>query len=138
MFLAGVIPGPHEPPLNTLNHYLTPLIDDFLDFWNHGVCFTGTEGYRQGRLVRCALVCIVCDLPAARKTAGFAASSHNHFCAICCCTRKEHGYGNNDCDMWRCRTNAECRAYAETSGQLKARKRGRLFSMQAVLDGRNY
>src|SRR5271168_417563 len=26
----------------------------------------------------------------------------------------------------------------KASGQLKARKRGRLFSMQAVLDGRNY
>ena len=114
MFLAGVIPGPHEPPLNALNHYLTPLIDDFLDFWNHGVCFTCTEGYHQGCLVRCALVCIVCDLPAARKTAGFAASSHNRFCVICCCTRKEHGYGNIDCDMWRHRTNAECHAYAES------------------------
>src|ERR1700678_2018376 len=38
----------------------------------------------------------------------------NHFCAICCCTRKEHGYGNIDCDMWRRRTNAKCRAYAES------------------------
>ncbi|KJA14254.1 hypothetical protein HYPSUDRAFT_208847 [Hypholoma sublateritium FD-334 SS-4] len=25
MFLAGVVPGPHEPPLTALNHYLTPL-----------------------------------------------------------------------------------------------------------------
>ena len=114
MFLAGVIPGPHEPPLNALNHYLTPLIDDFLDFWNHGVRFTRTEGHHQGRLVRCALICVVCDLPAARKTAGFAASSHNHFCAICRCTRKDHGYGNIDCDTWLRRTNSECRAYAES------------------------
>ena len=113
MFLAGVIPGPHEPPLNTLNHYLTPLVDDLLDFWNPGVRFTRTEVYRWGRLVRCALVCVVCDLPAARKTAGFAASSHNHFCAICRCTRKEHGYSNIDCDTWQRRTNAECRTHAE-------------------------
>jgi hypothetical protein len=113
MFLAGVIPGPHEPPLNALNHYLTPLIDDFLDFWNPGVHFTHTERYRQGRLVRCALVCVVCDLPAARKTAGFAAVSHNHFCAICRCTRKEHGYGNINCGEWQRRTNAECRVHAE-------------------------
>ncbi len=29
MLLAGVIPGPNEPPLTALNHYLTQLIDDF-------------------------------------------------------------------------------------------------------------
>ena len=65
MVLAGVIPGPHEPPLNALNHYLTPLVDDLLNFQNPGVCFTHTEVYPQGRLVHCALVCLVCDLPAA-------------------------------------------------------------------------
>ena len=113
MFLAGVIPGPHEPPLNTLNHYLTLLVVDLLNFWNPGVCFTHTEVYHQGWLVCCALVCVVCNLPAARKTAGFAASSHNHFCTICCCTRKEHGYSNIDCNRWQQHTNAECCTHAE-------------------------
>ena len=113
MFLAGVIPGPHEPPLNALNHYLTPLVDNLLNFWNPGVHFTCTEVYPRGWLVCCALVCLVCDLPAARKTAGFAASSHNHFCMICCCTRKEHGYSNIDCNTWQWYTNAECRTHAE-------------------------
>ncbi|KDR65384.1 hypothetical protein GALMADRAFT_30796, partial [Galerina marginata CBS 339.88] len=36
MFLAGIIPGPKEPPLNMVNHYLTPIVNDFLDFWTHG------------------------------------------------------------------------------------------------------
>ncbi|KDR67602.1 hypothetical protein GALMADRAFT_79680, partial [Galerina marginata CBS 339.88] len=31
IFLAGIIPGPKEPPLNALNHYLTLLINDLLD-----------------------------------------------------------------------------------------------------------
>ena len=30
MLLAGIIPGPKEPPLTTLNHYLSPIVDDFL------------------------------------------------------------------------------------------------------------
>ena len=38
--------------------------------------------------------------------AGFAASSHNHFCAICRCTRKEHGHSNIN-------TNAECCTHTE-------------------------
>src|SRR5271168_127053 len=29
MCLVGIIPGPHEPPLTTLNHYLTPLLMTF-------------------------------------------------------------------------------------------------------------
>ncbi len=33
MFLAGVVPEPHEPPLTALNHYLTPLVDELLTFW---------------------------------------------------------------------------------------------------------
>ena len=37
MCLVGIIPGPHEPLLMTLNHYLTPLVDDFLDFWDPGM-----------------------------------------------------------------------------------------------------
>lgn len=36
MFLAGVIPGPKEPPL-TLKQYLTPLVDELLVFWDPGV-----------------------------------------------------------------------------------------------------
>ena len=37
MFLFGVIPGPREPPLTALNHYLKPLVDDLIDFWETGV-----------------------------------------------------------------------------------------------------
>jgi hypothetical protein len=37
MFLAGVIPGPNEPPLTAVNHYLSSLIDEFHLFWDTGV-----------------------------------------------------------------------------------------------------
>ena len=113
IFIAGIIPGPNKPPLTALNHFLAPLVDDFLKLWDPGVFFTRTDGHPHGRLVRCAIVCVVCDLPAARKTTGFVSSAHNHFCAICHCTRKENGYGNFDYSSWRRRNNWECRKSAK-------------------------
>jgi hypothetical protein len=114
MFLAGIIPGPKEPPLNTLNHYLTPLVDDFLDFWVPGVRFSRTSNYPTGRVVRCALIAVVCDLPAARKMVGFASFHHQHFCSVCHCTRLKEGYGDTNYESWDWRTNAECREFSNT------------------------
>ena len=54
----------------------------------------------------------MCDLPAARKAAGFASVAHEHFCSVCHCTRSQHGYGHLDYDMWPRRTNSECRSFA--------------------------
>jgi len=112
MFLSGVIPGPKEPPLTALNPYLKPLINDLIDFWENGVKFSRTYNWKAGRLVRCALLLLVCDLPGARKTAGFASSAHEHFCSVCHCTRSQHGYGHLDYHSWRSRTNSECRSFA--------------------------
>ncbi|KIK79292.1 hypothetical protein PAXRUDRAFT_161649, partial [Paxillus rubicundulus Ve08.2h10] len=36
-----------------------------------------------GRLVRVALVAVVCDKPAAHKIGGFASHSHTNFCTAC-------------------------------------------------------
>ena len=93
MCLVGIIPGPHEPLLTTLNHYLTLLVDNFLDFWDPGMRFSQMDGHKNGRLVHCTIVCLVCDLLAARKTSGLGPISHSHFCAICHCTHQNHGYG---------------------------------------------
>jgi len=113
IFLAGVIPGPTEPPLTAINHFLRPLVDDFLKMWDPGIRYSRTDDHPHGRLVRCAIVCVVCDLPAARKTAGFTSYAHNHFCAICECTRKENGYGDTNLHGWKRRTNLSCRKAAK-------------------------
>ena len=114
MFLAGVIPGPNEPPLTTINHYLTPLVDGFQSFWEPGIRFSKTHNHPNGRLVQCALILVICDLLAARKTSGFAACTHEHFCSVCDCTRSRQGYGDTDYHNWKRRTNAECRTAAES------------------------
>ena len=84
MFLVGVIPGPSKPSLHEINHLLRPLIDDLLDCWEPGVWYTRTPTYPNGHRARCAVVPLVCDLPAARQMAGFASfSCLRFFCSFC-------------------------------------------------------
>lgn len=113
MFLAGIIPGPHEPPLDTLNHYIRPIVDFFLELWCPGVWFTHTHCHPNGRLIRCAIACLVCDLIAAKKLAGFGPVAHKNFCHVCHCTRNVHGYGHLENHLWRPRTNEETRTSAQ-------------------------
>ncbi|CAK5277777.1 unnamed protein product, partial [Mycena citricolor] len=133
MFLCGIIPGPNEPPLDATNSYFAPLVDCFVRLWHCGVRFTETCEYALGRLVRCAIVAFVCDLPAARKISGFASASHTHFCTVCKCTRDTveerkaaqgdkaanqytgRGVGYNDIrvDDWPLRMDGEWQAAAQ-------------------------
>ena len=89
IYLAGIIPGPKEPSLHELNHFLRPLVDDLLKLWHQGVYLNRTSSSRFGRLVRAAIIPLVCDLPALRKTAGFAGHSSAHFCSFCRLKKKD-------------------------------------------------
>jgi len=114
MFLFGIIPGPSEPPLTCLNHYLRPLVDMLLEFWFTGIRFSRTCTYYYGRVVRCALVCVVSDLPAARKISGFASIHHTQMCAMCHCTRRQHDSLNDSfATLGMRRTNEEIRNSAQ-------------------------
>ena len=112
MFVAGIISGPNEPKLDQINPYLTPIVDAFLEFWN-GVHFTCTCMYTLGRLVFCALIVVICDLPVACKIGGFSACSHEYFCSVCWCNKMQDGYSNFDSAKWKRRTNEDCRQFAE-------------------------
>jgi len=83
MYLVGVIPGPHKPSEDEINHFLAPLIDDLLEFWDPGVYFTKTHLHSTGCLVRAALVPLVSNILAARQTGGFSAHSATLFCSLC-------------------------------------------------------
>ena len=87
LFLFGIIPGPNEPPLTCLNHYLHILVDMLLEFWFTGIRFSCTCAYYYGRVVWCALICVVSDLPAACKVGSFTSIHHMQMCAMCHCTR---------------------------------------------------
>ncbi|GBE89668.1 hypothetical protein SCP_1603320 [Sparassis crispa] len=112
MFLVGIIPGPTEPSLHEINHLLRPLVDDLLDFWDPGVWYSSTPQHPTGRLVRCAVVPLICDLPAARQVAGFASfSTLKHFCSFCHLHR--HDIKNLDPSTWRPRSDAEHQHWAD-------------------------
>ena len=70
--LLGLIPGPHEPE-NDINSFMEPLVN--------GIEFTFSSGNKCE--VRCALLCIACDIPGGRKTCGFLSHSANYGCSKC-------------------------------------------------------
>ncbi len=91
IFLVCIIPGPHHPSLVQINHLLRPLVNDLLEFWERGVFYSKTPWYSKGRLVRCALIPVICDLLAARQMMAFASHASNCFCCYC-------GLHRNDMD----------------------------------------
>jgi len=80
VYLAGIIPGPHEPSSYHLNHVIQPLVDDLIDAL---VAWIPVNPHRC--LVLCVVIPLVCDLLAARKTAGFAGLGNleGKYCSFC-------------------------------------------------------
>lgn len=89
MYLAGIIPGPREPSLTQINHLLRPLVDELLELWDQGVWYTSTPSCASGKLVKAALVPLICDLKAARQVMGHGSHSAKKFCSICNLTWKQ-------------------------------------------------
>lgn len=83
MYLAGVIPGLREPSLTQINHLLRPLVNELLEFWDPGVWYTRTPNCFSGKLVKAALVPLICDLKATRQVMGHGSHSAKKFCSIC-------------------------------------------------------
>lgn len=83
IFLVDIISGPHEPAIHQINHLLQPLVDNLLDFWKDGMFYTQTALHSRALLIHCAVVPLVCNLPAARQMSGFASYSSNTFCSFC-------------------------------------------------------
>ena len=82
MYLVGVIPGPSKPSLEQINHVLSLLVLELLEFWK-GVYYTQTYKFPGGRLSKGALIALVCDMLAARQVAGFGSVTSTFFCTFC-------------------------------------------------------
>ena len=82
IILIGILPGPSEPK-HDINAYIEPLVKELINLWSgvtmrvHSVSGVSTE------LVRCALLCVACDLPAGRKLCGFLGHSAKFGCSKC-------------------------------------------------------
>ena len=105
-------PGPHEPK-HDINSFLAPLVSELKQFWS------GVElnvFLMEMKKIRCALLCVACDLPAGRKVCGFL--SHNAHFGCSRCWKKFRGsvgsmdFSGFDREHWRTRTGSEHRMLA--------------------------
>ena len=78
--LVGLIPGPHEPRRD-INTFLDPFVSDLQKFWS-GV-HLNVSSLKCRKLIRCALICVACDIPAGRKVCGFLSHSARLGCSRC-------------------------------------------------------
>ena len=110
IIILGLIPGPSEPHL-TINSFLTPLVSDLLTLWEGVMLETFDNG---PQLMRCALLCVGCDLPGGRKTCGFLSYTANLGCSRCYCEFGTGVFGKMDYsgfqrNTWVKRTNKKHR-----------------------------
>jgi len=82
MYLAGVIPGPGKPSLDQINHALSLLVSELLDFWK-GIFYTMTFASSSGLLTKGAMIPLVCDMLAARQLCGHSSATSTLFCTCC-------------------------------------------------------
>ncbi|KAL7284233.1 hypothetical protein ACG7TL_001515 [Trametes sanguinea] len=131
VYLAGIIPGPKEPELHELNHYLRPLVDELLTLWHRGLYVGRSSFNSSGWLIRAAVVPLVCDLPALRKTAGFASHSAKRFCSFCLLLKPN--ISNLDRSSWPRRSREDhyniARRWRDADSDAE---RGRLFDKYGI------
>ena len=87
MILVGLIPGPNEPALN-INSYLEPLVKELKVLWSEGMVINMPDNPGQQVHLKAGLLCVACDIPAARKVCGFL----GHMAKLGCskCTKEFH------------------------------------------------
>ncbi|KAF8234624.1 hypothetical protein L208DRAFT_1151017, partial [Tricholoma matsutake] len=62
IYLA-IIPGPHEPALEELNHFTQPIINELETGWKRGFHVSRTASCLEGEVVEVAIALSINDLP---------------------------------------------------------------------------
>ncbi|KIJ11917.1 hypothetical protein PAXINDRAFT_83790, partial [Paxillus involutus ATCC 200175] len=88
LLLTSILPGPKEQNPDQIQRFLRPIMSDLLRLWIDGIRVP-TASCPEGRLVRVALVAVVCDKPAAHKIGGFGSHSHTYLCTGCWITQAD-------------------------------------------------
>ncbi|KAJ7138673.1 hypothetical protein C8R43DRAFT_893175 [Mycena crocata] len=79
ILLAGITSGPKDANPDECERFLCPLINELFRLWKESVVIV-TLKYPQRRLVRVALVALVCDKPIAHCTQAWRFGSHRARC----------------------------------------------------------
>jgi hypothetical protein len=99
LILVGLIPGPHEPVLDTVNYFLKPIVDALLILWEQGIRLSGSQDPNSlPQLIRAALLALVTDMPASKKVSGSLSHTADAFCSLC--DMKKADMANLDMDSW--------------------------------------
>ena len=107
IILVGIIPGPKEPQLH-INTFLRPLVVDLMLLWQ-GLPMELSNGMQV--FVRAALICVGCDIPAARKVCGFVGHRALKGCSKClhsfptAAFGEKGDYSNFNRSSWESRSN---------------------------------
>jgi hypothetical protein len=79
MLYLELLPGPEEVKLHKINHYLSPIVIELLEFWD-GVSLPSTDLHPTGKRIQIAVICYNNNIPAIRKL-------YNHISALVSCHR---------------------------------------------------
>ena len=109
MYIGGIIPGPREPCLTRINHFIRPMITHFFKSWERGVYFSHSAMHPNGRVTCSALAAAV---KAARGTTGLGQNNHDCHCSVCRCQGKAT-LGSTDHENWLPCNCAELHKQAE-------------------------
>ena len=110
ILLIGILPGPSEAK-HDVNSYMNELVTELNALWT-GVTMNiqNSSGLVDKVIVRCALLCVACDLPAGRKLCGFLGHSAKLGCSKCYKEFSETvgmmDYNGFDHTKWKSRTNS--------------------------------
>ena len=99
MYIGGIIPGPCEPCLTRINHFIRPKIIHFCESWEKGVHFSCTMIHPNGRVTCSIIVAAVMDMKVARGTTGLGQNNYDHHCLVCQCWGKAM-LGSTDHENW--------------------------------------
>lgn len=79
--LIGLLPALETEP-SCLNTFISPLVKELQMLWK-GIRMYTSDSPRYKVLVRGAIICAACDIPAARKLCGFKGHNGNRGCSKC-------------------------------------------------------
>ena len=110
IIIIGLLPGPSEPSKH-INTYLSPMVSELISLWEGISIRTHDCGIQ---IIRCALLCVACDLPAGRKTCGFLSYTADLGCSRYYCNFGtgifgKRNYSGFDRASWIMRTNQKHR-----------------------------
>ncbi|OAD67763.1 hypothetical protein PHYBLDRAFT_151292 [Phycomyces blakesleeanus NRRL 1555(-)] len=81
IILVDVMSGSKEAKIDQMDNFLEPLVDELVELY--GGITVKSAAFPNGTIVHAALMYVACDIPAARKTAGFTGHASTNACHKC-------------------------------------------------------